>query len=126
MKSKLKLLIVIPLLILGYFTYVGLKTTFIKTKQYLVNSALEEQGYKLKIEEKTIVSTLDSIEEVIADKEIELQKIDYQQYKLSNNEQQKNFHAKVKPNRLGIKHPFNATAPSDCLITRWSTRPKID
>jgi hypothetical protein len=127
MKFNFKTLWVIPILIIGYFVYVGVKDTFIKTKQYLVNSALQEQGYKLQVEERAIVTSLDSINTVIQDKEVQLEDIDYQTHKLpSNNAVKPIKHEAIKTNRLGIKPIIRNVTQPDSLITRWSTRKAIN
>jgi hypothetical protein len=114
-----RLLWLIPILIIGYFTYVGIKISFVHAKQEITKSILEEQGYQLEINETTIVSQLKEVEDSIAAKEAKLSNIDYQTIKQlpSNAEHTKQIYTPIVKHRLGI----NTIEPisSDSLITKW-------
>jgi Tfp pilus assembly protein PilO len=116
LKTKPYLLIII--LIVGFIVFKGIKSIVKDSKDYITETTLEEKGLKLKEEQRIIIVSIDSINKIIEQDKIELEKIDYQKIKqLRHDYPIKRIAENYKGN--SNNDCTDCTYANDSLITKW-------
>lgn len=115
------------ILLLGYFCIKGILLSYKDSKDYLVDTALEERGIYLRKEERIVIAKINQLDSTIALQEQRLPEIDYQQYKKRTksygNEPITNSQTNNEMRVDGTA--YNPADSTKSLITKWKRPPEM-